>query len=177
MKLRSWKMNIMIAKLVLTLIIKRKNHQRTILHKLRNKYIDIDLEAIILIEDKIWSIDNLLPNDYYDISKKVYKKLVEQLGALTSDGKNMKTLKASLILEYIVVIMSTLFTTEPKKGTVSVTNKNLSYYIHQNMLLMIDIIIGKLPIKESSKEWMANLKTIIGNKLSQMSITTHTTTK
>ena len=35
---------------------------------------------------------------------------------------------------------------------------------------MIDVIISKLPEKESSNDWMVNLKGIIDNKLAQMSI-------
>lgn len=62
---------------------------------------------------------------------------------------------------------------DPKlpKGT-QMQFKNLNYYIHQNILLLIDVIIKKLPYKENQKEWMSNLQTIIDNKLSQMAVKT-----
>ena len=50
--------------------------------------------------------------------------------------------------------------------------KSLNYYIHQNILLLIDLIIDKLPQNEISKDWMGNLKQIIDNKLSQMAVKT-----
>mmetsp|Transcript_28821 Transcript_28821/g.28531 ORF Transcript_28821/g.28531 Transcript_28821/m.28531 type:complete len:358 (-) Transcript_28821:7-1080(-) len=49
---------------------------------------------------------------------------------------------------------------------------NLNYYVHQNILLLIDVIIERLPSREEKAEWMKNLKSIIDSKLSQMAVKT-----
>lgn len=77
----------------------------------------------------------------------------------------------TLLLEYIVVIMITTLANDSKihKAT-QLQFKNINYYIHQNILLLIDVIIDKLPAKEEKKDWIENLKSIINSKLSQMSV-------
>lgn len=138
-----------------------------------NANLDIDLEAMILVEDKICALSTHVVNDYWDVSNDVYKTINEQFSVLAGELKHIKTIKTSLILECIVVIICCLFNDESKthKGT-SQQIKNLNYYIHQNILLLIDVIIDKLPPKEDKKEWVANLKSIIESKLSQMSVKT-----
>ena len=79
----------------------------------------------------------------------------------------------TLSLEYIVVIMITAFSTDSKLHKVTQLQfKNINYYIHQNILLLIDVIIGKLPVREEKKDWIENLRSIIDSKLSQMSVKT-----
>ena len=135
--------------------------------------LDIDLEAMILVEDKICALSSHVVNDYWDVSNEVYNHINEQFSLLAGELKHIKTVKTSLILEYIVVIICCLFSDDSKthKGT-SQQIKNLNYYIHQNILLLIDVIIDKLSPKEDKKEWIANLKSIIESKLSQMSVKT-----
>ena len=76
----------------------------------------------------------------------IYKSLSDQFDLLTNEIKHIKTLKSTLVLEFIVVIIVTLLGDDPKltKGTQH-QFKNLNYYIHQNILLLIDVIIDKLP--------------------------------
>lgn len=112
-------------------------------------------------------------NDYYEVTKAIYRTINEQFDILAGDIKHIKTLKMTLSLEYIVVIMITAFSTDSKLHKVTQLQfKNINYYIHQNILLLIDVIIGKLPVKEEKKEWIENLRSIIDSKLSQMSVKT-----
>jgi len=112
-------------------------------------------------------------SEYWDATNSVYKNLNDQFDILAGDLKHIKTLKTSLILEYVVVIMVTLFSHDAKTSKATQQQfKNLNYYIHQNILILIDIIIEKLPPKESAKDWMTNLKAIIDNKLNQMNVQT-----
>lgn len=110
-------------------------------------------------------------NDYCDVTNVIYKQLHEQFDVLAEEIKHIKTIKMSLILEYIVVILITLFSNDPKlpKGAQN-QFKTLNHYVHQNILLLIAVIIDKLPHKEDAKEWRENLQTIIDSKLSQMAV-------
>ena len=110
------------------------------------KVFDIDLEALILVEDKICSLTPHVISEYYDVTSTIYKNLSDQFDLITEDAKHLKTLKTTLVLEVMVVIIVTLLGDDPKlaKGTLH-QFKNLNYYIHQNILLLIDVIIDKLP--------------------------------
>jgi hypothetical protein len=109
--------------------------------------------------------------DYFEVTREVYRKINEQFDLIAGELKHIKTLKMALVLEYVVVIMLNTFSNDPKlhKAT-QLQYKNLNYYIHQNILLLIDVIIEKLPEKEDKKEWMSNLRSIIDSKLSPMSV-------
>jgi hypothetical protein len=136
-----------------------------------NREIDLDLEALIIVEDKIWALANNVVTDYFDATKSIYKCINDQLDVLAGELKHIKTLKMTLLLENIVVIMITTLANDSKihKAT-QLQFKNINYYIHQNILLLIDVIIDKLPAKEEKKDWIENLKSIINSKLSQMSV-------
>lgn len=136
-----------------------------------NRTLSIDLESIILVEDKICALSSNVIQEYWEVTNAIYQKINDQLDLLAGDIKNIKIIKVSLILEYIVVICISTLSNDPKlpKGS-QIQFKNLNYYIHQNILLLIDIIMLKLPHNENTKDWMSNLKTIIDNKLAQMSI-------
>jgi Dullard-like phosphatase family protein len=138
-----------------------------------NRELNLDLEALIIVEDKIWALAINIVHDYYEVTKAIYRTINEQFDILAGDIKHIKTLKMTLSLEYIVVIMITAFSTDSKLHKVTQLQfKNINYYIHQNILLLIDVIIGKLPVREEKKEWVENLRSIIDNKLSQMSVKT-----
>ena len=103
------------------------------------------------------------------MTREIYKKINEQFELLAGELKHIKTIKLTLLLEYIVVIIISSFSNDPKmhKAT-QLQFKNLNYYIHQNILLLIDVIIERLPDNDAKMEWMKNLKSIIDSKLSQM---------
>ena len=57
------------------------------------RFFDIDLEALILVEDKIWSLTPNVTTEYYEVTSSIYKSLSEQFDLLTEDIKHIKTLK------------------------------------------------------------------------------------
>ncbi len=111
--------------------------------------------------------------EYYEVTREVYKKINDQFEVLAGELKHIKTIKTTLLLEYIVVIVISVFSSDSKvhKAT-QLQFKNLNYYVHQNILLLIDLIIERLPSQDEKKDWMENLKTIIDSKLSQMAVKT-----
>ena len=112
----------------------------------KQKELDLDIEAMIIVEDKICSLSNNIANEYYEVTREVYKRVNEQFEIIAGELKHIKTIKSTLILEYIVVIMISMFSNDPKmhKAT-QLQFKNLNYYVHQNILLFIDVIIDRLP--------------------------------
>lgn len=69
-----------------------------------NRELDIDLEQLILVEDKICALNGNVVQDYYDVTDSVYKRVNGQMDLLAGDYKYIKTVKVSMVLEYIVVI-------------------------------------------------------------------------
>lgn len=116
-------------------------------------------------------MSNNIASDYYEVTREVYKRISEQFEPLAGELKHIKTIKLTLLLEYIVVVIISVFSNDSKfhKAT-QLQFKNLNYYIHQNILLLIDVIIERLPVCEEKTEWINNLKSIIDNKLSQMAV-------
>jgi hypothetical protein len=135
--------------------------------------LEIDIESIILVEDKICALSSTVVEEYWEVTQGVYAKIETQFDAIAGELKHIKTVKLSLLLEYIVLIVVSVFGNDPKmhKAT-ELQFQHLKDYIHQNILLLIDIIIDKSSIKESNKEWMENLKSIIDSKLTQMCVKT-----
>jgi len=66
--------------------------------------LDIDIEAMILVEDRIGALNTNVSSEYWEVTNVVYKKIDEQLDLLAGDIKHIKTLKICLILEYIAVL-------------------------------------------------------------------------
>ena len=138
-----------------------------------NRKLDLDIQAMILVEDKICTIANNVAQEYWEVTIGIYTKINEQFDILAGELKHIKTIKTTLILEYMVVILITLFGHDSKMHKATLQQfKSLNYYVHQNILLLIDEIIVKLSPNENNKEWMSNLKSIIDSKLAQMAVKT-----
>lgn len=139
----------------------------------KDETLDVDIEAVILVEDKICSLNSTVVEEYWEVTLSVYAKIEAQFDIIAGELKHIKTIKLSLLLEYIVLIVVSQFGNDPKmhKAT-ELQFQHLKDYIHQNILLLIDIIIDKSSIKETNKEWMDNLKSIIDSKLTQMWVKT-----
>jgi CTD small phosphatase-like protein 2 len=131
----------------------------------------INLEKIISQEKKLSSIldslntnDNTLDlcEDYWQLSNDEALWGIEKL---FKEPRTRKAMRDSIIIESLGIAL-VIFCCSKVSDWTKINNqmKNMVYFLHQNFLTIIDLILSRLPLEASSSMWVLSLKDSIKSK-------------
>lgn len=131
----------------------------------------INLERLILREEKLSILhDSLIQdqnlgtscNDYWEISNDEALWSVERL---LKDSRTKKSMVDSIILESLAISLL-IFCSSHIADWTPIANqlRNMIYFIHQNFLTLIDLVLSRLPLEAPSSGWVLTLKAVLKAK-------------
>ena len=146
----------------------QRNNKETYINK-----IPINLEDLLIQEEHLWMILTYIRcgGDFSHYSEEFIEfshlSSIQSFEIYFNEIKFKKDLRIYSSNEYISVMISLFTLLTNKISDNSLTHlKNLFYYIHQNILLIISLIIGKINKEYIFNIWGNKLKEIIFNRLS-----------
>lgn len=131
----------------------------------------INLEKLIHREEKLSLIHESLLNDqslnaicreYWEISNDEALWSVERL---LKDTRTKKSMVDSIILESLAISLL-LFCSGHISDWNPILNqlRNMIYFIHQNFLTLVDLVLSRLPIETNPSTWVLTLKSVLKAK-------------
>ena len=145
----------------------QRNNIETYINK-----IPINLEDLLIQEEHLWMILTYIRcnGDFSHYSEEFIEfshlSSIQSFEIYFNENKFKKDLRIYSSNEYISVMLSLFTLMTNKISENSLTHlKNLFYYIHQNILLIISLIISKMNKEYIFNIWGNKLKEIIFNRL------------
>lgn len=131
----------------------------------------INLERLISREAKLSALHDLLVNsqnlgtcceDYWEISN---DEALWSFEKLLKDSRTKKSMVDCVIIESLAISLLIFCNSHVAEWT-SISNqlRNMVYFIHQNLLTLIDLVLSKLPLEASPSSWVLTLKTVLKAK-------------
>jgi CTD small phosphatase-like protein 2 len=131
----------------------------------------INLERLAQREEKLSILQDTLNNDlnigslcsdYWELSNDEALWNVEKL---FKDNRTRKFMNDGLIVESLAIALM-IFCSNHVSDRNNIANqlKNMVYFLHQNFLTIIDLILSKLPVSAASTTWVLSLKDTLKNK-------------
>jgi CTD small phosphatase-like protein 2 len=131
----------------------------------------INLERLIQREEKLSVIHDSLSQDislgnictdYWEISNDEALWSVERL---LKDSRTKKSMVDSIILESLAISLL-IFCSGHINDWSPIVNqlRNMIYFIHQNFLTLVDLVLSRLPLEASPSTWVLTLKTVLKSK-------------
>lgn len=149
------------------------NNTSNLMMTLSNKAQPINLEDVVIQEDKLWNIlDNIRTNCNFNFTAEEYLEFsqissVQDFSIFFSEKKIKNASTVSCIYEYITAMLCCFVYLKNLLSEQSVDHlKNMLYYSHQNLLLIINQILKKVNVEYRKNIWVLKLKDIIAQKKS-----------
>ena len=131
----------------------------------------INLEKLLHQEEKLSEILQALSTDinigglcseYWELSN---DEALWSLEKLFKESRTRKAVTDSIIIESLAVALL-IFCSQHIEDWSGIANqiRNMAYFLHQNFLTTIDLILSRLPSEASANTWMQSLKDIIRSK-------------
>ena len=112
----------------------------------------MDLESVLRREEKLFNIVDALKGegtieseaeDWWTFTR---RHCLNSLPRLLKEERNKKNTRVALVLEQVTVTIARVLLAEgDQPPSVLHSLKNIIYYLHQNYLVLIDILYGKIP--------------------------------
>ena len=135
--------------------------------------VPINIEDLLIQEERLWMIltcirfgtdYSIAAEDYLEFSHITY---IQTFDTFLKKKKIKEDLRINSINEYISVMLSIMTIITNKLCEVSITHiKNIIYYLHQNFLLIISIILSRIDKEYLDNMWGNKLKEIVFTRLS-----------
>lgn len=144
-----------------------------LIHKVENtieKHL-INLEKLIQREEKLSLMHDSLLNDetlntichdYWELSN---DEALWSMERMLKDTRTKKSMVDSIILESLSVSLL-IFCSSHVSDWSPISNqlRNMIYFIHQNFLTIIDLVLSRLPIETNPSTWVLTLKSVLKAK-------------
>lgn len=131
----------------------------------------INLEKLVQREEKLSILQDTLNNDmnignlcseYWELSS---DEALWGVDKLFKDSRTRKFLSDALIVESLAIALM-IFCSNHITDRSNIANqiKNMIYFLHQNFLTIVDLVLSKLPASTPPTAWVQNLKDTLKNK-------------
>lgn len=135
--------------------------------------VPINIEDLLIQEERLWMIltcirfgtdYSIAAEDYLEFS---HITSIQSFDPFFNEKKIKEDLRINSINEYVSVMLSIMTLITNKLCEVSITHiKNIIYYLHQNFLLIISIILSRIDKEYLDNVWGNKLKEIVFTRLS-----------
>lgn len=135
--------------------------------------VPINIEDLLIQEERLWMIltcirfgtdYSIAAEDYLEFS---HITSIQSFDPFFNEKKIKEDLRINSMNEYISVMLSIMTIITNKLCEVSITHiKNIIYYLHQNFLLIISIILSRIDKEYLDNMWGNKLKEIVFTRLS-----------
>ena len=149
------------------------NISPSLMMSLSSKNQPINLEDLVIQEDKLWNIlDNIRTNCNFNFSAEEYLEFsqitsIQDISVFFRDKKLRSFANIAGIYEYISVMLCSFVYLKNFLSQQSVDHlKNMLYYSHQNLLLITNQILNRVNKEYKNNIWVIKLREIIKNKKS-----------
>lgn len=149
------------------------NNSPSLMMSLSSKNQPINLEDLVIQEDKLWNIlDNIRTNCNFNFSAEEYLEFsqitsIQDISVFFPDKKLKSFASIAGIYEYISVMLCSFVYLKNFLSQQSVDHlKNMLYYSHQNLLLITNQILNRVNKEYQNNIWVIKLRDIIKNKKS-----------
>ena len=149
------------------------NNSPSLMMSLSSKNQPINLEDLVIQEDKLWNIlDNIRTNCNFNFSAEEYLEFsqitsIQDISVFFRDKKLRSFANIAGIYEYISVMLCSFVYLKNFLSQQSVDHlKNMLYYSHQNLLLITNQILNRVNKEYKNNIWVIKLREIIKNKKS-----------
>ena len=135
--------------------------------------VPINIEDLLIQEERLWMILTCIRfGSDYSICAEEYLEFshitsIQTFDPFFNEKKIKEELRINSVNEYVSVMLSILTLITNKLCEVSMTHiKNLLYYLHQNFLLIISMILSRIDKDYIDNVWGNRLKEIVFTRLS-----------
>ena len=148
-----------------------ENNSSLVVGLTKNSRISINLEDLLLQEDKLWRIlENIRTHSNFNFSAEDYIEFsqitsIQDFLIYFPEPKSRIHVNKSCMYEYIGVMYCLfIYLKNALNGRVIQHLKNILYYAHQNLLLISNLILSKISKEYHNNEFYLKTKKIISEK-------------
>ena len=150
------------------------NNEKNIMAVTKDKKIFLNVEDLLIQEDKLYKIlENIRLKVNFNISTEEYLEFTHitsnQLFEIFFEEKYKENIHQAQILEFISVILSIFVYLKDIVIEKPVEHvKNILFYIHQNLILMIILLLKKISKEYQNNFYVLKLKELVNKKRNKL---------
>jgi CTD small phosphatase-like protein 2 len=150
------------------------NETKNILAQTQEKRLSLNVEDLLIQEDKLYKIlDNIRIKVNFNFSAEEYLEFshitsIQTFEIFFSDEKFIFQINCAQIYEFLSAILATFLYLKNYLNERTINHlKNILYYTHQNLIMIINLLTKKINIEYQDNIWVKKLKECVKTKRSE----------